>query len=259
VTLDLPAGPVPLTLRLEDLHERDTVCYFSLTLLDGRAEVALPPGFDAEAVDAVAATMASLRTDRVFYTSGPVRLLADVPPPAALTLRIPDLAPFSRGGLVADPGAANAVEVTLTPEAPHAALLDAHDAPSGCVSLPIETTVGGATLVRRLGTTILPKGHALPGDLPARKARAADIIAAHTGSNPPSPASSRSGASNQTASPGSSPPCSRPSRSAGTARTFPSSPSSASGATPATRSPPPSPTASAAPSSTTATGWTNPA
>ena len=44
--------------------------------------------------------------------------------------------------------------------------------------------MGGATLVRRLGTTILPEGHPLPGDLPARKTRAADLIAAHDGFEP---------------------------------------------------------------------------
>jgi hypothetical protein len=184
VTIDLPRDAAHLTLRLEDLHERDTVCYFSLTLLDGHAEVALPPGFDAAAVDAVAATMASLRTDRVFYTEGPVRLVADVPPPAPLALSLPNLAPFGRGGLVADPGAANPVHVSLTPANPHATLIDAGEAPPGCVSLPLVASVGGATLVRRLGTTILPEGHALPGDLGARKARAADLIAAHTGFEP---------------------------------------------------------------------------
>jgi hypothetical protein len=184
VTIDLPRDAAHLTLRLEELHERDTVCYFSLTLLDGLAEVALPPGFDAAAVDAVAASMASLRADRAFYASGPVRLIADVPPPAPLTLRISNLAPFSRGGLVADPASANPVEVTLTPHAPEATLLAAKDAPPGCVSLPLEATVGGAILIRRLGTTILPEGHALPGELPARKARAADLIAAHDGFEP---------------------------------------------------------------------------
>jgi hypothetical protein len=184
VTLDLPRDGAPLTLRLEDLHERDTVCFFSLTLLEGQASTALPEGFDTSEVESIAATMASLRTDRVFYTSGPVHLVADTPPPGPLTLHIPNLAPFGRGGLVADPDAANPVTVTITPEAPHATLIDAEDAPPGCVSLPLVATVGGATLVRRLGTTILPEGHPLPGDLPARKARAADLIAAYDGFEP---------------------------------------------------------------------------
>jgi hypothetical protein len=184
VMLDLPRAATLLTLRLEDLHERDTVCFFSLTLLDGQAATALPAGFDASQIDAVAATMASLRTDRVFYAAGPVRLVADTPPPAPLTLHIPNLAPFGRGGLVADPDAANPVTVTLTPDVPEATLIDAGRAPPGCISLPLVATVGGATLVRRLGTTILPEGHPLPGDRPARKARAADLIAAHDGFEP---------------------------------------------------------------------------
>jgi hypothetical protein len=120
----------------------------------------------------------------VFYASGPVRLVADIPPPGQLTLHIPDLAPFGRGGLVADPGAANPVTVTLTPDAPAATLAEAGDAPPGCIALPVVATTGGATLVRRLGTTILPEGNSLPGDLPARKARAADLIAAHDGFEP---------------------------------------------------------------------------
>jgi hypothetical protein len=184
VTVDLSRDPAPLTLRLEDLHERDTVCFFSLTLLEGEAATALPAAFDTPAVEAAAASLASLRTDRVFYTTGPIRLIADTPPSAPLTLRIPDLAPFPRGGLTADPEAATPLAVTLSPDAAEATLMDAGNAPPGCASIPVEARVGGATLSRRLGTTILPPGHALPGDLPARKARAADLIAAHTGFDP---------------------------------------------------------------------------
>ncbi len=184
VTVDLPRDPAPLTLRLEDLHERDTVCFFSLTLLEGEAATALPAAFDTPAVEAAAASLASLRTDRVFYTTGPIRLIADTPPSAPLTLRIPDLAPFPRGGLTADPEAATPLAVTLSPDAAEAMLMDAGNAPPGCVSIPLEARVGGATLARRLGTTILPPGNALAGDLPARKARAADLIAAHTGFDP---------------------------------------------------------------------------
>ena len=183
VTLDLPRDPAPLTLRLEDLHERDTVCFFPHSSM-GEAATALPAGFDAANVEAVAATMASLRTDRVFYTSGPVRLVADTPPPGRSRSKSPTSPRSAAGGLVADPEAANPVTVTLTPDAPEATLTQAEDAPPGCVSLPLVATVGGATLVRRLGTTILPEGHPLPGDLPARKTRAADLIAAHDGFEP---------------------------------------------------------------------------
>jgi hypothetical protein len=183
--LELPARPALLTLRLEDLHERDTVCFFALTLLDGAGvATALPEGFDASGVAAAAAVMASLRTDRLFYTSGPVRLVADVAPPAPLRLGIADFAPFGRGGLVADPEARNAAAATLTPEAPGAVIAEAGTAPPGCVALPVEARVGAARLVRRLGTTILPPGHVVTGDVAARKARAAELIAAHGGFEP---------------------------------------------------------------------------
>jgi hypothetical protein len=174
VTLDLGPRPASLTLRLEDLHERDTVCFFSLALLEGAGvATALPEGFDAEAVEAAAATMASLRTDQVFYESGPVRLVADAAPPVPLPVAVEDLAPFGRGGLVADPEARNPAEVVLGPDAPEAVIVEAAEAPPGCVALPLEARVGGARIVRRLGTTILPPGHDLTGDLAARKARAA--------------------------------------------------------------------------------------
>ncbi len=185
VEVHLPDTAAPLTLRLEDLHERDTTCFFSLALLEGNSvATALPEGFDAREVDAVTATMASLRTDRVFYEAGPIRLVADVPPTAPLALTIANLAPFSRGGLVADPDAANTVSVVLTPEAPEALLAEGATAPPGCLSLRLEAQVGGARLVRQLGTTTLPPGHLLSGTLADRKARAADLIAGSTGFEP---------------------------------------------------------------------------
>lgn len=184
VTLPLGAAQ-PLTLRLEDLHERDTTCFFSLTLIDGDAvATALPDGVDAAAIERTAAVLASLRTDRIAYRNGDVRLIADTPPDAPLELTICDMAPFSRGGLVADPSRVNPATVTLTPDRPEAVLTPAASAPPGCVSLPIEVRVDGASLTRHLGTTIIPEGVPLAGDLAARKAQAADAIAAFTGFEP---------------------------------------------------------------------------
>jgi hypothetical protein len=177
-------GEADLILRLEDLHERDTVCFFSVVVEEGTAEVALPLGFDAGAVDRAAATLASLRTERLFHESGPITLVADVPPPAPMVLHVADLAPFARGGLVADPSATNPVTVTLTPDNPRAVLADVAQAGPGCVSIPIETRAGGARVTRHLGTTTLPHGTPLTGDLAARKACAAALIAAGDGFEP---------------------------------------------------------------------------
>jgi hypothetical protein len=184
VTLPLGAAQA-LTLRLEDLHERDTTCFFSLTLIDGDGvATALPDDVDAGIVQRTAAVLAGLRTDRIAYRSGDIRLIADTPPDAPLTLTIRDLAPFSRGGLVADPAGVNPVTVTLTPDGPEAVLTTAAAAPPGCVSLPIEVQVGGARLTRHLGTTTIPEGLPLGGDTAARKSRAAMAIADYTGFEP---------------------------------------------------------------------------
>jgi hypothetical protein len=185
VTLDLPELPAALTLRLEDLHERDTTCFFSLTLLAGRGvAAALPAGFETDEVDGIAAAMASLRTERLFHEAGPVRLVADVPPSRSLRIAIANLAPFSRGGLVADPDAAAPVDVVITPDQPAATLVDAAEAPPGCLSLRLEAKVAKARIVRQLGTTVLPPGHALSGDLADRKRQAADHIAHFNGFEP---------------------------------------------------------------------------
>jgi hypothetical protein len=178
------SGAADLTLRMEDLHERDTVCFFSVTVTDGTAEVALPPGFDADAVSQAAATLASLRTERLFHQAGPITLVADVPPPAPMVLHVPDLGPWERGGLVSDPAHANPVTVTLTADQPRAVLAGVAQAGPGCISIPIETRAGGARVTRHLGTTTLPPGTRLTGDLSARKAQAAALIAAGDGFEP---------------------------------------------------------------------------
>ena len=174
-------GASDLTLRLEDLHERDTVCFFSLVVQEGGAEVALPDGVDAGAVARAAAVLGSLRTDRLFHQGQPVHLVADLPPDMPIVLDLPDVAPFERGGLVGDPARANPVRVTLTPETPRA---EVPAATAGCLSLPVTAQVGAARLSRHLGTTVLPEGAALTGDLPARKAQVAALIAGHDGFEP---------------------------------------------------------------------------
>lgn len=186
VMLDLSGEPQDLILRLEDLHERDTTCFVSLVLENGQdISVALPEGQDVAAVERAAQVLGSLRTDRVAYGGAEaLRLVADVPPEAPLRVRIADLGPFGRGGMVADPGAANPAEAVLTPESPEAVLAEADGLPSGCLSVRVETRVGGARLERQLGTTVLRKGVPLAGDWPERQAQVRGLIAADGGFEP---------------------------------------------------------------------------
>lgn len=186
VTLDLSGEPQDLILRLEDLHERDTTCFFSLMLESGQdISVALPEGHDVAAVERTSAVLGGLRTDRVAYGTGEaLRLVADVPPDAPLQVRIADLGPFGRGGMVSDPNAANPVEAILTPDQPEAVLALADDLSPGCLSVRVETRVGGARLERQLGTTVLREGTPLAGGWPERQAKVRGLIAAGGGFEP---------------------------------------------------------------------------
>ncbi|TNF22346.1 MAG: hypothetical protein EP318_04295 [Rhodobacteraceae bacterium] len=185
-SLELTGGPQDLVLRLEDLHERDTTCFFALVLEAGQGvAVALPEGQDSAAVERAAKVLGGLRTDRVAYGAGAaLRLVADVPPETPLRLRVADLGPFGRGGMVAEPGAANTVEAVLTPERPEAVLAEADALPPGCLSLRVETRVGGARLERQLGTTVLRDGVPLTGDWPERQAQVRRRVAAAGGFEP---------------------------------------------------------------------------
>lgn len=185
ICIDLAERPNWLTVRLEDLHERDTTCFFSMILLEGSAvETYLPEEFDAKAVLAAAKVLGSLRTDRLFQDSDSIRLIADVPPDGELDLTILNAAPFSRGGLVADPDVVTMKPFSLSPEKPFADIKLPGGGGTGCIALPIETRIGRARLQRLLGTTILPDGAPLSGTLAERKSQAAQRIALHTGFEP---------------------------------------------------------------------------
>ncbi|MCB1334278.1 MAG: hypothetical protein KDK26_11655 [Roseivivax sp.] len=179
VDLALTGAPQVLTLRLEDLHERDTTCFFSLELLAGQnVQVALPEGFDAAAVQDAARVLGSLRTDRVFYSGAEgVRLCADHAPSSELALTVQGPAQFGRGGLTLDPEAHGRRDVRLSPARADADLGPAGDLPAGCLSIAVEARVAGARLSRQLGTTVLRSGVRLGKAWRDRQAQALGIIA----------------------------------------------------------------------------------
>lgn len=179
LSFDLPAGESVLTLLLEDLHERDTTCFFSLVHAGGpELGVTLSEGIDLAAIAAAAGLLAGIRTDAVYTETGPVRLAAARPPAAPVSIRAARPEPFPRGGITRDPDLPEAsIAITLGPDTPAADLFQTASAPAGCLVLDLATEVGGTTLTRRLGVTNLPPATRLAGDLAARKAQAAAIIA----------------------------------------------------------------------------------
>ena len=96
ITIDLPPGASELTLRLEDLHERDTSCFFALTLEEGAAfDCALPDDTDVQAIEEAAQVLQGLHT-------GEVRLRGSEESTAIeLTVEVPE--PFPRGNYLPPP------------------------------------------------------------------------------------------------------------------------------------------------------------
>ncbi|WP_425101849.1 hypothetical protein [Tropicibacter sp. S64] len=185
VTVTLSGETQTLTLRLEDLHERDTTCFFALVLESGDVETALPEGFDTDAVRDAGKVLAALRTDRLFHEPGDtIRLVTDVPPAASLPVRIHGPLPFGRGGLTLDPADTPVTDTHLGPQTPAIDLGPAGKRPPGCLSITVEITVSGARLRRQLGTTVLHPGTALGGTLSGRRAKARARIANAGGFDP---------------------------------------------------------------------------
>ncbi len=185
VSFEVPAGDTPLILRLEDLHERDTTCFFSLTYLGGvDVAVALDVAHDPQEVAELALIIAGLRTQAPFVARGEMRLVAEPAPAREMQVRVTGLAPFARGGLSEDPMQQRVVEGVFGPDHASMVLFMAEDAPAGCLSLDIEVRLGETTLTRHLGTTNLPPGVALKGDLSARKAQASAAICQAAGLDP---------------------------------------------------------------------------
>ncbi|KUF09360.1 hypothetical protein [Pseudoponticoccus marisrubri] len=183
VTLELTAQPVALTLALEDLHERDTTCAVSMTLLEGPALETAVPGM-AQDPAVLAQQLGAIGLNAVFHEAHPAQLVMDPPPEHPLVLEVSGLHPFARGGLSVNPAAGRQTRVTLTPDASAAHLFDVGDTAPGCLPVEIAVTQDGVRVARRLGTTNLPPGQALTGDLAARKAQAAQLIVEGDGFDP---------------------------------------------------------------------------
>lgn len=169
VVLELPEGATVLTVRFDDLHERDTTCVFRMTLVEGEGLLVRAP---SDALRAAQRAMDGLRTDRIVYRDGPVRLLTDAAPAAPLRLT---LRPKSETVHAKAPGR---TAETMLESGSAAMLIESDELPPGCVALELVTKIDGVEIARGLGTTIYPEPPRLDApDMAGRKAEARRVIA----------------------------------------------------------------------------------
>ena len=188
--LALPAGESEVIVRLEDLHERDTSCFFRLGLLEGQG---LAAGLRVDVDDArlkdVERTLAGLRTTHLFHEGGRLAVTCDHTPDRPVEIRL-------GSGNLADSGATmNVLLDRLTlPEGPMTftiakagdvhELFDVSGIHPGCYGLEFSVDVGDARLSCVLGTTIMTEVERIEApDLAARKAEARRRIAQDPGSS----------------------------------------------------------------------------
>ncbi|MFC6658701.1 hypothetical protein ACFQEX_26130 [Roseibium salinum] len=173
--LPLDSGTTKLTVRLEDLHERDTYC-FRLTLVEGSGLSVRGAG---EKVDRARAVMNSLRTDRMYYRQGGLHLVADAVPdePVTVRLRPADLRSATMN-VLADPATGEG-KATITQAGKAELLIDTAELHSGCIGLNLTTEADGIEISRGLGATVFPDPAWIRGaTLDDRRAEARRLIAA---------------------------------------------------------------------------------
>lgn len=189
---DIPQGESVLTVFLEDLHERDTSCFFKLTLLEGEGLAAgIQAEIDSHSMREVEATLNGLRTDRLFYDKGTVRVVADYLPDRPVEIELgPDWHPSETVTMNVLPDGvgkvAQPIRFTISKDSPTAELFDIAGLRAGCISLTFVVQVGGVRIERGLGTSILPPPLSLDqDDISGRKRAALNVMLAR-GKNEPS-------------------------------------------------------------------------
>ena len=168
IVLDLPAHPADLTIELEDLHERNTTNYFSVTYLGGVGVSATIDAPDPDRLRRIADVMDTLESDRVFYEAGPLCLRTEAPLAEDLTLEVLEIQQMSR---------ADAHEcldhppfhITLPAGQSTVFLPEVAPLPTGCTQIVVRTRCDGITITRRIGTTIVTRGVPLAGTTVAER------------------------------------------------------------------------------------------
>ncbi|BFM49233.1 hypothetical protein [Marinomonas sp. THO17] len=159
--LDLDQGETELVVFLEDLHERDTSCYFVMTLLEGKGiQSGIVLDLDEEYAKEIERTLNGLRTDKVFYCDEWVKIAADYLPSQAVKILLDtDSHPSETvtmnvllDGMKMD----REISFVVDQDFKSADLFDSTGLRAGCVSLRFVVQVDKTHFSRTLGTTLLP-------------------------------------------------------------------------------------------------------
>lgn len=181
-TVTVPAGEVTLHMRLEDMHERDTSCYARLTVISGTG-LSVPS--DNPGIRRACEVLNGLRTDRLFYRNGQIRVLTDAPldSPVEISLLADE---NDRSTMNVLPESVSAGSDFILSETGQAVpILDITDCVPGCVILRFQVMVDGVAVRRDIGTTVMPAlGRIDAPGLTQRKQMALDLIAADGGRGP---------------------------------------------------------------------------
>ncbi len=182
-SFNLKGNRQTLFLRLEDLHERDTTCFFDLQLLDGnQVQTALPVLTNLGRIEQSIKVLNSLRTSKIHYTSDEnIIITADHLFSAPTNIKIKGLQAFGRGGLTNDKMQDRCLDIQLSSKNPTSVICRANDLPAGCISIVAEIYIDGAVLSRNLGTTILKSGVELLGNWPNRQKQVLNLVSSSKG------------------------------------------------------------------------------
>ncbi|WP_428243915.1 hypothetical protein [Gynuella sp.] len=160
VSFDVSAGDNDILVFLEDLHERDTSCYFLMTLVKGSdLKAGIELDLDEQYAKEIERTLDGLRTDKVFYHEEMVRIVADYLPQVPVRVRLDTGSHPSEtvtmnvllDGMKMD----RDIAFTVDQQFSVADLFDSTGLKAGCVSLRFIVEVDKTCFSRTLGTTLL--------------------------------------------------------------------------------------------------------
>lgn len=181
ITIDLPAEPVTLTVELEDIHERNTENYMSVTWLGGTGVSA---GIDhPQAVKIMAAgdMMDLLEGEPIIQMDNTIGLASETAAPFDMDVTITSIIQIARGDC-AYRLPQHPIRATMLEGARKISLPQNDETPTGACMIAAEVEVAGIRIPRSIGTTILTRGVALTGEtVEERKAEVLEIAKSDTG------------------------------------------------------------------------------